>query len=120
CVCVCVCVCVSPKIFITAVARLLGLPVYSKPFPCPLCQQTMDILGDHALCCKNTQDLITRHNRLRATGCVKWALNPQMEKMGLLGPTDESKRRVMFPFHCGYGRGLAIDVAVICPLAPSH
>ena len=38
-----------PKIFITAVSRLLGLPVYSKPFPCPLCQQTMDILGDHAL-----------------------------------------------------------------------
>jgi hypothetical protein len=61
-----------PKIFITAVSRLLGLPVYSKPFPCPLCQQTMDILGDHALCCKKTQDLITRHNRLR--NWLFWAL----------------------------------------------
>ena len=114
-----------PKIFITAVARLLGLPVYSKPFPCPLCQQTMDILGDHALCCKKTQDLITRHNRLRNWVCKLGELgllNPQMEKMSLLGPTDESKRRpgdVSFPLW-RYGRGLAIDVAVICPLAPSH
>jgi hypothetical protein len=114
-----------PKIFITAVARLLGLPVYSKPFPCPLCQQTMDILGDHALCCKKTQDLITRHNRLRNWLC-KLAeiglLNPQMEKLGLLGPTDDSKRRpgdVSFPLW-RYGRGLAIDVAVICPLAQTH
>lgn len=114
-----------PKIFIAALARLLGLPVYSKPFPCPLCQQTMDTLGDHALCCKKTQDTITRHNRLRNWLC-KLAelgmLNPAMEKLGLLGPTDESKRRpgdVSFPLW-RYGRGLAIDVAVICPLAPTH
>jgi hypothetical protein len=114
-----------PKIFITAAARLLGLPVYSKPFPCPLCQQTMDILGDHALCCKKTQDLITRHNRLRNWLC-KLAeiglLSPVMEKLGLLGPTDDSKRRpgdVSFPLW-RYGRGLAIDVAVICPVAASH
>jgi hypothetical protein len=114
-----------PKIFITAVARLLALPVFSKAFPCPLCQQTMDTLGDHAFCCKKTTDLITRHNRLRNWIC-KLAevgmLNPQMEKLGLLGPTDESKRRpgdVSFPLW-RYGRGLAIDVAVICPLVATH
>lgn len=114
-----------PKIFIAAVSRLLGLPVYSKPFPCPLCQQTMDILGDHALCCKKTQDLITRHNRLR-NWLFKLAdvgmLNPAMEKLGLLGPSDESKRRpgdVSLPLW-RYGRGLAIDVAVVCPVALSH
>ena len=115
----------SPKIFTTAVSRLLGLPVYSNSTPCPLCQQTMDTLGDHALCCKKTQDTITRHNRLR-----NWIfklgeiglLRPQMEKLGLLGPTDDSKRRpgdVSFE-NWKYGRGLAIDVAVICPLAASH
>jgi hypothetical protein len=85
----------------------------------------MDILGDHALCCKKTQDTITRHNRVR-NWIFKLAeiglLRPQMEKLGLLGPTDESKRRpgdVSFELW-RYGRGLAIDVAVICPLAPSH
>ena len=49
-------------------------------------------------------------------------LNPEMEKLGLLGPTDDSKRRpgdVSFPLW-RHGRGLAIDVAVICPLADSH
>ena len=52
----------DPKIYSTAVARLLGLPVYNNSIPCPLCQQSMDVLGDHALCCKKTQDTITRHN----------------------------------------------------------
>ena len=45
-----------------------------------------------------------------------------MEKLGLLGPTDPSRRRpgdVSFPLW-RYGRGLAIDVAVICPVAASH
>ena len=49
-------------------------------------------------------------------------LSPQMEKLGLLGPTDDSKRRpgdVSFA-NWRNGRGLAIDVAVICPLAASH
>ena len=54
-----------PKVFITAVCRLLGLPVYPKNLPCPLCMQTMDIYGDHALCCKRTGDIIARHNRVR-------------------------------------------------------
>lgn len=85
----------------------------------------MDIQGDHALCCKRKQDNITRHNRVRNWICKladMGLLNPQMEKLGLLGPTDSSKRRpgdVSFPLW-RYGRGLAIDVAVICPLAASH
>ena len=66
-----------------------------------------------------------RHNRLRNWVCKMSdvaMLNPAMEKLGLLGPTDESKRRpgdVSIPLW-RYGRGLAIDVAVICPVAPSH
>src|ERR1043165_9002330 len=49
-------------------------------------------------------------------------LSPQMEKLGLLGPNDKSKRRpgdVSFA-NWRYGRGIAIDVAVLCPLADSH
>ena len=113
------------NIFRTAVSRLLGLPVYAKPFPCPLCKQIMDTLGDHALCCKKTQDTITRHNRLRNL-VFKLAelggLSPDMEKQGILGHTDESKRRpgdVSIPVW-RLNRSLAIDVAVICPVAASH
>ena len=83
--------------------------------------QTMNIQG---VCCRRTQDTITRHNRVR-NWIFKLAdmglLNPQMEKLGLLGPTDSSRRRprdVSFPLW-RYGRGLAIDVAVICPVAGS-
>ena len=73
----------DPKIYSTAVARLLGLPVYNNSIPCPLCQQSMDVLGDHALCCKKTQDTITRHNRVRNLmfKLGDWG-NPQMEKLG--------------------------------------
>jgi hypothetical protein len=115
----------SPKIFTTAVARLLGLPVFSQSIPCPRCTQTMDTWGDHAFCCKKTQDTIVRHNRLRnwvyKLGQVA-QMNPDMEKLGILGPTDSSKRRpgdVSFP-NWRSSRGLAIDVAVICPLVTSH
>lgn len=72
------------------------------------------VLGDHALCCKKTQDTITRHNRVRnlmfKLGELG-VLSPQMEKLGLLGPTDDSKRRpgdVSFA-NWRNGRGLAID-----------
>src|ERR1700756_5884495 len=80
-----------PPIFRTAVARLLGQPVFSEPVPCPLCEQIMDLNGDHALCCKKSGDRITRHNRLRNL-VFKLAdtglLRPEMEKLGILGVTD--------------------------------
>src|SRR5579872_5318663 len=56
---------IPPKIYRTAVAHLLGQPVYSNSAPCPFCKQTMDIYGDHSVCCSKTGDRITRHNRLR-------------------------------------------------------
>jgi hypothetical protein len=111
-----------PKVYRTAVARLLRQPVYSNSAPCPFCQQTMDIYGDHSLCCKKNGDRITRHNRLRNL-VFKFAdiglLSPEMEKLGLLGETDRSRRRPgdVSIKNWGLRRGLAIDVAVICPLA---
>jgi hypothetical protein len=115
----------SPKIFRTAVARLLGQPVSSTSVPCPLCKQTMDIYGDHALCCGKSGDRITRHNRLRNL-VFKLAdtglLAPELEKLGILGVTDKTRRRPgdVSIKDWSLRRGLAIDVAVICPLATSH
>src|SRR2546421_10787234 len=54
-----------PRIYRTAVARLLGQPVFSSA-PCHLCEQTIGPMGDHPLCCKKSGDRITRHNRLRS------------------------------------------------------
>jgi hypothetical protein len=115
----------EPRVYLTCARRLLGLPVFSSPVPCPLCKQTMDVYGDHALCCKKSGDLITRHNRVRNL-IFKFAdvglLSPEMEKLGILGPTDRSRRRpgdISFKSWAP-NRGLAIDVAVICPVAASH
>jgi hypothetical protein len=114
-----------PKIFRTAVARLLGQPVSSNSVPCPLCKQIMDLYGDHSLCCKKSGDRITRHNRLRNL-VFKFAdtglLAPEMEKLGILGVTDKTRRRPgdVSIQNWSLRRGLAIDVAVICPLAASH
>ena len=115
----------SPKIFRTAVARLLGQPVLSHSDPCPLCEQNMDIYGDHSLCCKKSGDRITRHNRLRNL-VFKLAdtglLRPDLEKLGILGVTDKTRRRPgdVSIKDWSLRRGLAIDVAVIHPLAVSH
>ena len=114
-----------PRVYLTCARRLLGLPVIPAPAPCPLCMQTMDVFGDHALCCKKSSDTITRHNRVRnliSQFADLGLLSPELEKMGILGPTDRSRRRpgdVSFKSWAPH-RGLAVDVAVICPLAASH
>jgi len=115
----------TPSIYITAVRRLLGLSVIPEPTACPLCTQIMDLYGDHALCCKKSSDLITRHNRIRnlvAHYGEKGLLTPELEKLGLLGHDDRTRRRpgdVSFK-SWSLHKGLAIDVAVICPVAASH
>ena len=78
----------GPRIHRTAVRASSACPC-SPPVPCPLCQQIMDVLGDHALCCKKTRDLVTRHNRVRNlvfSLADVGLLSPEMEKIGLLGP----------------------------------
>jgi hypothetical protein len=81
----------------------------------------MDILGDHALCCSKVRDVIVRHHRIRNWVfklAEKGLLAPEIEKR-VLGPTDSSRRRpgdVTIPIWTN-NKGLAIDVAVTCPLA---
>jgi len=105
-----------PRVYLTCVRRLLGLHVLSAPAPCPLCKQTMDVYGDHALCCKKSSDMITRHNRVRNLIfqiADVGLLSPELEKLGILGVTDRSQRRpgdVSFKSWT-LNRGLAIDVA---------
>ena len=85
----------------------------------------MDPLGDHPLCCNKSGDRITRHNRLRNL-VFKLAdtglLAPELEKLGILGVTDKTRRRPgdVSIKSWSFRRGLAIDVAVIHPLAASH
>ena len=107
-----------PRNFQVAVRYRLGVPVVSSPFPCPLCEQSFDIRGDHAACCTRTGDVVVRHNRIRNLldrVCHEGLLEPQLEKKGILGPT--SGRRpgdVTLPIWAD-GKGLAIDVAVTSP-----
>ena len=106
----------TPLAFRVSVFRLLGIPVLPSPVPCPLCQQIIDVLGDHAVCCRKTRDTSTRHNRMR-----NWVY--ELARTGLLNRswrrTSWDSADVLIPLW-KYGRGLAIDVAVICPVAQSH
>src|SRR6185369_6200417 len=85
----------------------------------------MDLYGDHSPLCKKSGDRITRHNNVRNL-IFKLAdiglLSPELEKLGILGPTDKTRRRPgdVSIKSWSLRRGLAIDVAVICPLAVSH
>jgi hypothetical protein len=111
--------------FLIAVSRLLSAPVHplNATTTCPLCEQTMNTLGDHSLCCKTSGDRITRHNRV--TTVVEHAafdglLNPILEKKGILGEVDGRRPGdCSIPLWAG-GRGLAIDVAVIDPLGKTY
>ena len=108
-----------PRIYRTAVARLLGQPVFSSA-PCHLCEQTIGPMGDHPLCCKKSGDRITRHNLLRN-------LVFKLVDSGLLAPELENwefEVLLLKPVVVGdvsikswsFRRGLAIDVAVIASL----
>ena len=45
-----------PRLFRTAVAYRLGIALVNEEIPCPLCQQPINIFGDHAVCCTNQAD----------------------------------------------------------------
>ena len=116
----------SPRAFRISVLRLLGLPICPSSLSCPLCVQPMDTLGDHSLCCSKTRDTIIRHNSIR-NWVFKIAqegmLCPEMEKIRFgeaeIGPSRRRPADIAIPIWAN-GKSLAIDVAVVCPLVPSH
>ena len=88
----------KPRVFRTAVAYRLGLPLLKEEIPCPLCKQTINIYGDHATCCTRNGDIIIRHNTLRNlidNFASDGLLSPELEKQGILGNTtpDVAGRR---------------------------
>ena len=114
-----------PLHFQTAVRRLLSIPTTKSDATCPFCTQTMNQFGDHALCCKKSGDNITRHNRIRNLVdriADDGLLSPVMEKDGILGHDDKTKRRpgdVSIPVW-SKGKGVAIDVAVISTMVTAN
>ena len=105
--------------FRIAVAYRLGVRVLKEEISCPLCEQTIDVYGDHATCCTKSGDRIIRHNTLRnllhkVTSDA--LLSPELEKQGVLGSTTGRRPGdVTLPIWSD-GCGLAIDVAVTSPL----
>jgi hypothetical protein len=111
-----------PKVFRVSIKYRLGVPVLPNEIQCPLCEQTINVYGDHATCCRKAGDLITRHNvmrnlvdRIAADGL----LNPIIEKQGILGPTSGRRPGDVTIPNWEHGNGLAIDVAVTSPLISS-
>ena len=112
-----------PRIFRTAVAYRLGVPVLDQEIPCPLCKQPINLFGDHATCCAKKGDIVIRHNALRnfvdSVG-TDALLSPVMEKKGILGNTTGRRPGdVMFPLWTE-GKSLVIDVAVTSPLTATY
>ena len=112
-----------PRNFQIAVAYRLGIPVLDKEIACPLCTQPINVFGDHATCCTKSGDIIVRHNSLR--NLVEdfgqdGKLSPVLEKQGILGNTTGRRPGDVTFQKWSDGKGIAIDVAVTNPLAPTY
>ena len=110
----------KPRNFQVAVAyRLLGVRVLKEEISCPLCEQTVDVYGDHATCCIKSGDRVIRHHTLRNLlhkVSSDGLLSPELEKQGVLGATDGRRPGDVTLPVWSEGSGLAIDVAVTSPL----
>ena len=115
---------VAPQLFVPMLQRRLRIPVFEKPFFCPLCDGVMDIYGDHALTCACGGDRTKRHNLVRNV-CVHLATSagwrPEAEKPGLLRPRpvqgsrnedgSDGSRDIFVP-RWDFGGSAALDFAV--------
>jgi hypothetical protein len=107
-----------PRNFQIAVAYRLGVYVLENEISCPLCTQPINKFGDHATCCAKSGDIIIRHNSLRnLIDSLPLMQNfPLFWKRKAFSVTRLVAGRERSHFH---SKGLAIDVAVTSPLAPS-
>ena len=83
------------RFFITLLQRWLRMEMFEKEFHCPLCDELMDIYGDHALVCPCGGDRTKRHNLLRnqcARFCRGYNMRPEVEKSGLLSARMDEER----------------------------
>ena len=80
---------VQPSHYKTMIQRWLRAPIFHEPFHCPLCDDIVDIYGDHCLVCACGGDRTKRHNLLRNQvyyECQSVGLAPELERPGLLQP----------------------------------
>ena len=84
---------VDPEIYRTMVQRWLRVPIFQSAFHCPMCDNIVDVFGDHCLTCSCGGDRTRRHNLLRNEVyyiCNSAGLHPELEKPGLLQPRPNS------------------------------
>ena len=82
----------SPILYKTSIQRWLRAPIFQAEFCCPLCDDVMDIYGDHCLVCSVGGDRTKRHHLLRNEAfhlCTAAGLHSELEKPGLLCPRPE-------------------------------
>jgi hypothetical protein len=114
-------------VFRTALKFRLGMHLFDKPFPCPMlsstgvvCDDQMDVFGDHALCCHNSPSLLFRHNNIRDI------LGHSARAAGLAAVVIEKKNQIdgsnarpgditVQQYHRGFATS-AFDVTISHPL----
>ena len=104
-----------PEEFRTASLYRLGLPLYTKAGPCPVCSAPSGEHGDHAISCGMAGERIARHNVLRdAIFQVASSANlaPLKEQKALL-PGIESRPADVMIRNWTAGKDTAIDVTVV-------
>ena len=82
----------APLLYKRMIQRWLRAPIFEAESFCPLCDDVMDICGDHCLVCSVGGDRTKRHHLLRNEAyhlCSAAGLNPELEKPGLLCPRPE-------------------------------
>ena len=82
----------SPLLYKRMIQRWLRAPIFEAESYCPLCDEVMDVYGDHCLVCPCGGDRTKRHHLLRNETfhiCSAAGLNPELEKPGLLRPRPD-------------------------------
>ena len=85
----------------------LRLPVHTKASYCPMCDDIEDVFGEHARSCMCGGDRVKRHHLLRnalAARAAAAGLSPELEKPGLLSPTQMHPQTNLFPRTLGVQR----------------
>ena len=112
-------------LFTIMLKRRLRVPLFQGSNHCTLCDQQMDVYGDHALVCSTNGDRNYRHNAIRNKAyffCQQARLNPVMEKIGLLRNQSLEKLRPadIFIPNFKHGQPTALDFAVTSGLQSNY
>ncbi len=82
----------TPLLYKRMIQRWIRAPIFEAEFYCPLCDDVVDVYGDHCLVCACGGDRTKRHHLLRNETfhlCSAAGLAPELEKPGLLRPRPD-------------------------------